>query len=281
MRNGLLSMRRRGRSLRVAAMVAVALAVTASPARAQLEVENLEVFLRPDAAGRVGTVTMRNVGSDAITLSSEFMDWERDLAGTNQYLPLGTTRGSCRNTLSVFPAALRIEPGQTQQVRVVLADDAPATVCWSLLTLSQAPQMVSDSGAVQLQVVVKTGIKIYVEPAGARRDVSIDSAYVLADTTLQIDQRTVRGPVAVVYVGSTGELQARPGGVLELRRLDNSVAGTTAIEAFPVLPGATRRLVIPMPRVAPGRYVGLVLLDAGGPERVAAQLDVEIGPQER
>ena len=256
MRNGLLSMRRRGRSLRVAAMVAVALAVTASPARAQLEVENLEVFLRPDAAGRVGTVTMRNVGSDAITLSSEFMDWERDLAGTNQYLPLGTTRGSCRNTLSVFPAALRIEPGQTQQVRVVLADDAPATVCWSLLTLSQAPQMVSDSGAVQLQVVVKTGIKIYVEPAGARRDVSIDSAYVLADTTLQIDQRTVRGPVAVVYVGST-------------------------IEAFPVLPGATRRLVIPMPRVAPGRYVGLVLLDAGGPERVAAQLDVEIGPQER
>jgi hypothetical protein len=48
------------------------------------------------------------------------------------------------------------------------------------------------------------------------------------------------------------------------------------IAEFPTLPGATRRLGVPLPRLQRGKYVLLALLDYDGAEIAAGQVDLEI-----
>ena len=65
-------------------------------------------------------------------------------------------------------------------------------------------------------------------------------------------------------------------GRLEFRRLDNSVAMQVPIAEFPTLPAATRKLFVDVPAgLAPGDYVVLALIDFGGPELVAGQIDFQ------
>jgi hypothetical protein len=51
---------------------------------------------------------------------------------------------------------------------------------------------------------------------------------------------------------------------------------TVPIAEFPTLPGATRKVVVEVPRtLAPGDYVVLALVDFGGAELVAGQIDFQ------
>jgi hypothetical protein len=63
---------------------------------------------------------------------------------------------------------------------------------------------------------------------------------------------------------------------MEYRRPDNSVAATDSVSQFPVLPDARRRVAVTVPRLAPGSYVALALLDYGGAEIAAAQIAVHV-----
>jgi hypothetical protein len=65
-------------------------------------------------------------------------------------------------------------------------------------------------------------------------------------------------------------------GKVEIRRTDNTLVSTLDIPEFPTLPGATRRLGVPLPRLPRGKYVLLALLDYEGSEIAAGQVDLEI-----
>jgi len=65
-------------------------------------------------------------------------------------------------------------------------------------------------------------------------------------------------------------------GRLEFRHLDNTVATTVPIPEFPTLPGATRKVLVDIPgNLAAGDYVVLALIDFGGAELVAGQIDYQ------
>lgn len=65
-------------------------------------------------------------------------------------------------------------------------------------------------------------------------------------------------------------------GRLEFRRLDNSLAAQVEIPEFPTLPGALRKISIDVPAgLAAGDYVVLALIDFGGAELVAGQIDYQ------
>ena len=65
-------------------------------------------------------------------------------------------------------------------------------------------------------------------------------------------------------------------GHLEFRRLDNTVVTQVPIAEFPTLPGATRKVMIDVPgNLAAGDYVVLALIDFGGAELVAGQIDYQ------
>jgi hypothetical protein len=65
-------------------------------------------------------------------------------------------------------------------------------------------------------------------------------------------------------------------GRLEFRRLDNTLAMEAPIAEFPTLPGAVRKILVDVPSgLAAGDYVVLALIDFGGPELVAGQIDFQ------
>jgi hypothetical protein len=87
----------------------------------------------------------------------------------------------------------------------------------------------------------------------------------------------VRGQQAVqLAFRNVGEVQLLVGGHLEVRRDDNSVVHRAALDAVPVLPSAQRLLTVSVPALPRGRYIVLALLDFGGSELVAGQLEYEV-----
>jgi hypothetical protein len=59
--------------------------------------------------------------------------------------------------------------------------------------------------------------------------------------------------------------------------LDNSLAATIPVAEFPTLPGALRRLELDVPTsLAAGSYVALALIDFGGTEIAAGQLELTV-----
>jgi hypothetical protein len=82
--------------------------------------------------------------------------------------------------------------------------------------------------------------------------------------------------VEVVF-RNVGAAHLRTQGTLEVRRPDNTVAAKVDIAEFPTVPGALRRLKVNLPgNLAPGSYVALAILDYGGQEIAAGQIEFRI-----
>ena len=75
---------------------------------------------------------------------------------------------------------------------------------------------------------------------------------------------------------NTGGTHLVAKGRLEFRRIDNSLAMEVPIAEFPTLPGAIRKVMVEVPTgLAAGEYVVLALIDFGGAELVAGQIDFQ------
>ncbi|HEX7595015.1 MAG TPA: hypothetical protein VF387_01605, partial [Gemmatimonadaceae bacterium] len=86
---------------------------------------------------------------------------------------------------------------------------------------------------------------------------------------------TTKRQISVVF-HNTGGTHLLAKGRLEFRRIDNSLAGQVTIPEFPTLPGATRKVMLDVPAgLTPGDYVVLALIDFGGAELVAGQIDYQ------
>jgi hypothetical protein len=110
---------------------------------------------------------------------------------------------------------------------------------------------------------------VYVEPEGSP-SAELDNVFLdpkPADTSAK---------QLVIAYRNTGTRQTMARGKVEIRRPDNTLVSTLDIPEFPTLPGATRRLGVPLPRLPRGKYVLLALLDYEGSEIAAGQVDLEI-----
>ena len=138
-----------------------------------------------------------------------------------------------------------------------------ATACWSIIFVeSRGPQ---TSGGRQISYVTRIGVKVYVVPPGLPKD---------GEVTDMAVRQTGRREVEVAFE-NTGGVPLWVHGSIEFRRSDNSVAASDTLPEFPVLPGAVRRVQASLPRLARGRYLALALLDFGGAEVAAGQVQVE------
>ncbi|HET7632336.1 MAG TPA: hypothetical protein VFK16_08485 [Gemmatimonadaceae bacterium] len=257
----------------------VAVAVCAPLAvRAQLAVSNFEIFLHTTAPAVSGTFVVRNVSNLPQTAQLHLGDWERREDGTNIYHDsTGVLPGSCGPTLTAFPMTLRLAPGQSQAVRVTYTGPARSTSCWEIVYVGTAPQPSRDTTGSRLDVRLQQGIKIYVEPAAANPELRIDSlALVPRQPATPAAAGDTTGHDVLATVLNTGVIQAKVHGRVEYRTLSDSVVARDSIAEFPVLPGARRSVRVPMAPLTPGHYVVLVILDYGGRDLLAAQLQVDV-----
>ena len=270
----------RRRRVSTHALLAGLLSVAALPsaARAQLTIDQLELQLDPRSADRkVGVFSITNEGTDAVQVALHAEDWDRAESGENRFFPLGTQPHSCGEKLSVFPLSMRLEPGATGQVRVSADGLAEATdACWQVVFAETARPPRPAGAQRAILYVVRTGVKVYVERSGLQRDGAIEDV-VLSPRLLPNGQPAV--PAArdlVIAFRNAGGTSLRTTGRVEFRRADNSVAAVATIAEFPTLPGARRNVAVALPQLAPGRYTALAMLDFGGSEIAAGQIDVDI-----
>jgi hypothetical protein len=161
--------------------------------------------------------------------------------------------------------------------------------CWDIFFVEEVPRRASAKGN-SLQYIFRTGVKVYVAPPGLSRDGAVENMAIedvpvprtTASTTPATTVATVanvapatKRQIAVVF-HNTGGTHLLAKGRLEFRRIDNSLAAQVTIPEFPTLPGATRKVMLDVPAgLTPGDYVVLALIDFGGAELVAGQIDYQ------
>jgi len=278
--------RARGTVLALCAVIGVAFS---QPASAQLLVDPLEVTMLTSGAGRVSaSFSLANTTDKPVQATISRQDWDRIENGDNRFLPAGTSGTSCGAILSVSPLSIRIEPHSSRIIRLALQNAAAVTKeCWDIFFVEEVPQRTAIRGN-SLQYIFRTGVKVYVAPPGLGRDGAVEGMTVedVAVTATASSTSTAKNAAAMsaatkkqvaIRFHNTGAMHLLAKGRLEFRRLDNSLAAEAQIPEFPTLPGATRKVMVDLPSgLAPGDYVVLALIDFGGAELVAGQIDFQV-----
>ena len=270
----------------VLALCAVGL-VLARTAAAQLLVDPLEVTLTTVGASRVSaSFSLMNASDAPVQATITRQDWDRVENGDNRFLPAGTSGTSCGAMLSASPLSIRIDPHTARIIRLGAQNAAALSKeCWDIFFVEEVPQRASVKGN-SLQYIFRTGVKVYVAPPGLARDGAVESmgvedVAVTPAASTPPAKLSVSAPAATkrqisIRFHNTGNMHLLAKGRLEFRRLDNTLTMQVPIDEFPTLPGSTRKVMVDVPSgLAPGDYVVLALIDFGGPELVAGQIDYQ------
>ena len=245
-------------------------------AGAQFGVDKTELFLHPsNAVERTGVLTVRNEGSVRAQATIVIEDWDRAESGTNRFYEPGTLPQSCARALRVFPKTLSLGPGEAQSVRVDLDPAADTTLtgreCWSLVAVeSVVPQ--AASGGRTLLYRLRTGVKVYGVGGSLTADGQVAD---VAMHTATRDSSDAKDTIEIAFQ-NTGSKHVVAHGRVEVRRPDNSTIAVVDLPLAYALPGATMRVRAALPALAAGRYVVLAVVDYGGSEIAAAQLEHEV-----
>jgi P pilus assembly chaperone PapD len=253
-------------------VAALFLSLTSAPAAAQLTVSPSELQLTPGVMA-AAAFSVRNEDQAPVQASLYLNDWERDETGANLFDTLGSKAGSCGNRVEVFPMNVRIAPGMNQPIRVSLKPtDTLKTPCWTIVFVETTPR--PGRGTIQIAYVTRMGIKVYVVPTTATLDAEISGFTTeKAQPRAGADIDTTKNELAV-YVRSTGTVQIRAAGQVEIRRPDNSLAATVPVDETPILPGSQRRIGVTIPTLPAGRYIALAVIGFGGQDDLAAQAEL-------
>jgi P pilus assembly chaperone PapD len=241
--------------------------VVSQRASAQLLVDPLEVSLTTAGSSRVsGSFSLSNTTDAAVQATITRQDWDRVENGDNRFLPAGSTGTSCGTMLSASPVSIRIEPHSSRIIRLGAQPTSAITKeCWDIFFVEEVPRHSTVKGN-SLQYIFRTGVKVYVAPPNLARDGNVENMSVEEGPKRQI----------AISFHNTGGMHLLGKGRLEFRRLDNSLAMEVPVPEFPTLPGATRKLLVDVPSgLAAGDYVVLALIDFGGAEIVAGQIDYQ------
>ncbi len=280
---------RRGRVRRTALALCAFGLFSAPEIGAQLLVDPLEVTLSISGASRVtGSFSLANTSDVPVQATITRQDWDRMENGDNRFLPAGSTGTSCGTMLTATPVSIRIEPRSSRIIRLAVQDaGALRKECWDIFFVEEVPQRAGGRGN-SLQYVFRTGVKVYVAPPGLKRDATVEDmaieevpvvASAPASSTpvpTQVKPAPATKRQIAIRLRNSGEAHLLAKGHLEYRRLDNSLAAKVTIPEFPTLPGAIRKVMVDVPAdLAAGDYVVLALIDFGGAEIIAGQIDLQ------
>src|SRR2546427_3954085 len=277
------SAERRGRvRCAVLALCAVGGLVVSQRASAQLLVDPLEVTILAAGTNRVASsFSLTNTTDSPVQATISRSDWDRAENGDNRFLAAGSSGMSCGSMLSVSPLSVRIEPHGSRVVRLAVQTGAALTrECWDIVFVEEVPQRTTSKGN-SLQYIFRTGVKVYVAPPGLSRDgavedMAVGDAPIAKPASSTSGQKPAAKHQIAIRFHNTGSMNLVAKGRLEFRRLDNSLAAQVPIAEFPTLPGAMRKVLVDVPSdLAAGDYVVLALIDFGGAELVAGQIDYQ------
>lgn len=264
-------------------LMAATLLLSARSASAQFSVDDLEMHVRLGRDSLTQVIAVKSDSDSLQQLRIELRDWSRDSLGRNVFHEYGALASTCGERLTVFPRVLQLAPRATEYVRVLyrpLPGDDPG--CWGLVQIEgvRPPSQVAREEGAFVSFTLLTGVKVYVHRAQEVADGAVDFADVLESWRRargaggRADSTLVR-EVVTRFV-NTGTAHLRVAASVEIRNERTELLHTLRGPEAYITPGAFRDVVVDLPTLAPGRYLAIVLLDYGGADITAAQVEFEI-----
>ncbi len=237
--------------------------ITVAPfAAAQITIDHDAVTLNPaNASERIANLSVRNAGTSSVQISAQFEDWDVDAEGASHWRKSGAVPGACGHRVSMSPSALQLAPGEQRVLRVSLNINARFVAeCWSAVVLRTVST--GKSGIDSAAALPKT-VPLYVTPSGLAVDGELSNMFV-KDDSLEVVFR------------NTGKLRTNIVVEIQVQSAGDSVVATVPLDSTTVLVGAARHFRVAMPKLPPGNYLLVALIDFGGAQLTAVQAALDM-----
>jgi P pilus assembly chaperone PapD len=255
--------------------VALAGLVVGTTAQAQISIDRHELVLRPDSATqRSGVMIVTNTGRSRTDAVIRIEDWDRETNGAHRFYDAGTQPGSCASVLTVSPLDFTLAPGESRAVQIGV-DGAVNTACWNVVLVETTERVRDENGRFVL-AAVRTGIKVYAEPADSRALGEVSDVELETSEASHSGAMTGAPMLAAVTFRNTGERHLRGEGRVEILRDDNSVLTTLPLPDLQTLPGAAMTARVALPATLKGTYRLRAVVNYGGASVAAAEREAAI-----
>ncbi len=226
-------------------------------------------------------VNVTNTSRIKQSFTISFADFEAPGAeGKSKFMEIGESENSCSKWLSTSPSFFEVEPGQTQQVTVLLqVPNLPEAnkVKWSAmkvkLTKEKKAADLNDKNAVGMGVTETFQFVVHIFQSPPT--ITFKSAEITGfkDITSQTD--TTR--LLALSLKNTGDAILDCASYIEITNLQTGNEERLKPFAFTILPGGSRDLKFHLPNLSKGKYSMLGVVDYGSKENVqAAELDIDV-----
>ena len=270
------------KSIRIASIIALlamvifeldtnAQKISTSPTRINYKVS-------PGASGR-STITVSNNSANRQGFQVSFGDFSASITGKSQFGGEREESRSCSDWLTATPAVFELDPGESQQVSVLMdvpADSSALVARWAVAYVRlRAPENDGQGTDVQnLKVQVNQsyqfGVYIFQTPPSVTESRGEITGLDYVDNTFTIKMK------------NAGETFLRCNSYIELTSLTTGETKRINTRGFTILPALNRNTVFNIPPdFPPGKYSVLAVMDYGNREEVeAAEMEIQIPKRE-
>jgi P pilus assembly chaperone PapD len=227
------------------------------------------------------TVTITNNSQSKQSFTVSFADFEAPgSSGKSKFMDIGESENSCSKWLSATPSFFEIEPGQSQQIQVLLQiPNLPEAnkVKWSAMKIKIAKEKVkaqtADANSVGMGISETFQFAVHIfqcPPSVTFKNAEIVS---FKDVTTLKDT----GRVLTLLVKNSGEAILDCASYLEITNLQNGNEERLKPFAYTILPGGSREVNFKLPNRPKGKYSVLGVVDYGSKENVqAAEITLDV-----
>jgi len=266
----------RKQASRIGCIVLMLLAVMVWDAQAQkisTSPTRINFKVQPGASGR-SRITVTNNSGARQGFQVNFGDFNTSISGKSQFSNKGVESRSCADWLSASPAVFDLEPGEAQDVSVIMdapADSSALLARWAVAYVRLRPP--ADQGqsngsglSVRVNQSYRFGVYIFQTPPNAT-----ESKGEIVGLNYDEDLFTIQ-------MKNAGETFLTCNSYIELTNLETGSTKRITTRGFTMLPTINRNSVFRIPpEVQPGRYSVLAVMDYGNRDEVeAAEMEIMI-----
>ncbi len=240
--------------------------ISTSPTRINFKVQ-------PGASGR-SRITVTNNSNDRQGFNVTFGDFNTSISGKSQFSDKGVESRSCADWLSASPAVFELDPGEAQDISVIMdapADSSALLARWAVAYVRLRPAADQDQGTgsglnVRVNQSYRFGVYIFQTPPTA------------TEAKGEIIGLNYEDYLFTIQMKNAGETFLTCNSYIELTNLSTGETQRVTTKGFTMLPALSRNSVFRIPAETPsGRYSVLAVMDYGNRDEVeAAEMEIVI-----
>jgi hypothetical protein len=218
-----------------------------------------------------GSFVVRNAGTTVENVTVSAFGYTLDSAGAVLLDPVAR---SLVPYLTFSPVTFSVQPGEESEVKFGFTAPPEAGDHWAIFFVegSTIVPVSASSGDVQTSVGVKVqyGVKLIQRDPVAIRDGAIVGMSLVAGDVLS---------VGVSFANLGNSVLRKASGWVEFRGVAGVAVSRVALDEFTTLPGGFRDLAVTIPGEVlsvPGAYLALCVVDFGGDQLVAGELQFAV-----